>query len=141
MVVAGGGLRPKNKDISFELQKVEIHTGTAILARTVEVADTPERWEHGLMHRHSLEGIDGMLFLFADSAPRFMWMKNTRIPLDMLFFDGQGRVVHVVRDTVPYSEEIIPSKHPATGVLELPAGSARVFGIEIGDRIDVSPHS
>ncbi len=102
----------------------------------VEVASTPEQLAQGLMFRRSLEADAGMLFDFGQSRPVSMWMKNTLIPLDMLFMDRRGRVVHVEEYAVPGS--LIPRgpSEPVLGVLELAAGTARRLGLKPGDRVE-----
>jgi len=76
-----------------------------------------------------------MLFDFKRVQPVAMWMKNTLIPLDMLFIDGAGRVVNVAENTVPLSLATIPSAAPVRAVLEINAGSARRLGIRPGDQV------
>jgi uncharacterized membrane protein (UPF0127 family) len=76
-----------------------------------------------------------MLFDYQESRPVAMWMKNTHIPLDMLFIDAAGRVARVARDTEPFSLTPIPSGQPVRAVLELNAGTARRLGIRPGDRV------
>ena len=108
---------------------------------TVEIATTPAEQAHGLMERTSMPANHGMLFVFADSAPRIFWMKNTLIPLDMLFFDGQRRLVAIQADAQPCTAEpcaLYPSRVPARYVLELNAGTAARLGMRDGDAITFS---
>ncbi|OAN55959.1 hypothetical protein A6A04_10365 [Paramagnetospirillum marisnigri] len=102
----------------------------------VELASSPDQLAQGLMFRRSLEPDAGMLFDFGQSRPVSMWMKNTLIPLDMLFMDRRGRVVHVEEFAVPGS--LIPRgpNEPILGVLELAAGTARRLGLKPGDRVE-----
>jgi uncharacterized membrane protein (UPF0127 family) len=99
----------------------------------------PER-ERGLMFVREMPADAGMLFIYEEPRTISMWMKNTFIPLDMIFMDGAGRVVDVAADAKPQSVDIIASHGPATWVLELNAGTARRLGIrpgalvKIGDR-------
>lgn len=101
----------------------------------VELALTPRQRAHGLMFREEMAPDAGMLFLFEREAPRSFWMKNTYLPLDILFIDRTGRIVSIAPDTVPLSEASIPSGAPAMGVLELNAGVAAALGIAPGDRV------
>jgi hypothetical protein len=101
----------------------------------VEVADTPERRTVGLMHRPSLAPNAGMLFDFKVDAPVSMWMRNTRIPLDMLFIARDGRIVNIAERAVPFSETSIPSRGPVRAVLELNGGTSARLGIKPGDRV------
>ena len=111
----------------------------------VEIADTPAEREHGLMDRTSIPADHGMLFVFADAEPRTFWMKDTLIPLDMLFFDNAKRLVSILRDVPPCRADPCPtyaSTAPARYVLELNAGTAAKLGLRRGDAItfsDVSP--
>ena len=102
---------------------------------TVEVAETLAQRRQGLQHRKNLAAGAGMLFDYKRVQPVAMWMKNTIIPLDMLFIDGAGRVVNVARDTVPFSLVTIPSAAPVRAVLEVNAGTARRLGIRPGDQV------
>lgn len=101
----------------------------------VELAETHTERQLGLMHRPSLKSDHGMLFDYGFEQPISMWMKNTFIPLDMIFIALNGRVAHLVEATVPLSGESISSPQPARAVLELNAGSVRRYEIKIGDTI------
>ena len=102
---------------------------------SVEIAaDEPTR-EHGLMDRRKMAADHGMLFEFPTRAPVTFWMKNTYLPLDMLFIDSDGIVRHIYRDAKPMSEDLIPSEAPVTGVLELNAGQAAAIGARPGDKV------
>jgi len=105
----------------------------------VWIADTPPRQAQGLMFVRDLAADAGMLF--TAQAPRVMsmWMKNTYIPLDMLFIDAQGRIVHIAARTQPHSLQSITSGKPVTMVLELRGGEAQKRGIAIGDHVRVGP--
>ncbi|WP_413203809.1 DUF192 domain-containing protein [Rhodospirillum sp. A1_3_36] len=101
----------------------------------VEIASDAQQRSLGLMYRKELAADAGMLFLWPNSGERTMWMKNTYIPLDMLFVDGDGYVVKVVANTKPHDLTHISSGFPAKGVLEINAGTARLLSLEQGDRI------
>ena len=102
---------------------------------SVEVAETAAQRQQGLQHRKNLAASAGMLFDYKRVQPVAMWMKNTLIPLDMLFIDGAGRIVNVARNTEPMSLATIPSAAPVLAVLEVNAGTARRLGIQPGDRV------
>ena len=106
-------------------------------ARTfrVEVARTGLQRMRGLMFRRHLAADAGMLFLFDGEAPVSMWMRNTYIPLDMLFIARGGRIVRIAERTVPFSEVPIPSGEPVVAVLELNAGTVSRLGIRPGTRV------
>jgi uncharacterized protein len=102
----------------------------------VEIATTPAAQAHGLMERTSMPADHGMLFVFKHSAPRVFWMKNTLIPLDILFFDATHKLVSVVSDAPPCRANpcpLYPSDAPARYVLELNAGTAARLGVRQGD--------
>ncbi|HET9817655.1 MAG TPA: DUF192 domain-containing protein [Rhodanobacteraceae bacterium] len=108
---------------------------------SVELADTPAEQAHGLMGRTHMPGDHGMLFVFRDSEPRTFWMKDTLIPLDMLFFDATGRLVAIQADAQPCKADpckLYPSGTPARYVLELNAGAAAKLGVRKGDVITFS---
>lgn len=112
-----------------------IVTATGEHQFNVEVADTPSARARGLMFRKSMPADQGMLFDFQVEEPVSMWMKNTYIPLDMIFIGRDGRVVGVAADAEPLSERIIDSPAPAYAVLELNAGAARRISLAPGDRV------
>jgi uncharacterized membrane protein (UPF0127 family) len=102
----------------------------------VEIADTYEAREQGLMFRKHLAPDRGMLFDFKTPQPVAFWMKNTFIPLDMLFIAPDGRVVSIARNATPMSETPIPSGGEVLGVLEIRGGRAAEIGAEPGDRVE-----
>ena len=101
----------------------------------IEVARGAADRTHGLMGRTSLDEKGGMLFVFDNERPVSMWMKNTHIPLDMLFLNKKGEVVHVHENATPESEEIISSAVPCAAVLELNGGSVKKWAIQKGTRV------
>ena len=90
----------------------------------------------GLMFRRSMAPDHGMLFDFERDEPVTMWMKNTYLPLDMVFIRPDGTISRIAADTEPLSTTIIPSGSPVVAVLELNAGTAAKLGIKAGDRIE-----
>jgi uncharacterized protein len=102
---------------------------------TVEVATTPGQMEQGLMFRRSLAPEAGMIFDYSAPSMASMWMKNTLIPLDMLFVDAQGRVINIHERAIPGSLEPISAAAPARAVIELNGGTAARLGIKPGDRV------
>ena len=121
---------------AMDTDTLVIQTGNGARHRfEVEVARTPEEHERGLMFRDAMAADHGMLFDFAPPQRVAFWMKNTKLPLDMVFIGDDGRVAGVTADAVPYSEEPIPSPGPVRAVLELNAGTGRRLGIRPGDRV------
>jgi len=108
----------------------------------VEIADTVETQTRGLMFRDELAHNRGMLFIFRQEAPRSFWMRNTRIPLDIIYLDRDMRVVSIVHNARPCRSRTgrcpgYPSEGPAMYVLEVNAGQARDLGLEPGDVLTV----
>ncbi|NBB98319.1 MAG: DUF192 domain-containing protein [Alphaproteobacteria bacterium] len=102
---------------------------------SVEVVDTPESRAQGLMFRESLPRSAGMLFIYEAPTVASFWMRNTLIPLDMLFVDPEGRVSHIHHDARPGDETPIPGGDNVLMVLEINGGLARVLGIETGSAL------
>ena len=106
----------------------------------VDIADTRDKQALGLMFRESMAADHGMLFIFPTEAPRSFWMKNTRIPLDIMYFDEDFKLVSISADTPPCKVTrcpSYPSAAPAKYVLELNAGTASELGVGVGDRLVV----
>ncbi len=121
---------------SFERDRLVIETAAGARHQLeIELAASPEQRAQGLMFRRDLAPDAGMLFLYGREWPVSMWMKNTLIPLDMLFIDGGGRVVHIAERTVPQSLESVSAGRPVTAVLELNGGTAARLGLAPGDRL------
>jgi uncharacterized protein len=102
---------------------------------TVELAETPAQLEQGLMFRTSLAPDAGMLFDFKRPTVATMWMRNTLIPLDMLFVDAKGKIVNIEERAVPESDAVISAAAPVRAVIELNGGTAARLGIASGDRV------
>lgn len=102
---------------------------------TVEVAARDTERARGLMFREHMAQDTGMLFIFEEEGERYFWMKNTPLPLDIIFISEAGRIVSIAADTTPFSEATIPSGKPARFVLELNAGATAELGIEAGDTV------
>jgi uncharacterized membrane protein (UPF0127 family) len=107
---------------------------------TVEIAETPDQHALGLMFRDELPDDHGMLFIFGREAPRSFWMKNTRISLDIMYFDADLVLVSMSENTPPCRVRACPaypSLGPAQYVLELNAGKASELGVQRGDRLEL----
>ena len=103
---------------------------------TIELALTDSQQQQGLMFRRTMAPDAGMMFDYRTPTRITMWMKNTLIPLDMIFIGADGKVVHIAERAVPMSEEIIPSEVPARAVLEVNGGTAQRLGIKVGDAVE-----
>src|ERR1700722_1504849 len=117
------------------VQPLEIATKSGVKVFSVEMATTEEEKTTGLMYRKELADGKGMLFDFTPEQEVSMWMKNTYIPLDMIFIRADGRILRIAESTEPLSTRIIPSGGLAKGVLEVIAGTAQKYGIAPGDRV------
>lgn len=123
-------------------EKLSIVTVSGPHPFTVEVMRTEPDREKGLMFRRSMPADRGMLFDFKKVEPVMMWMKNTYIPLDMVFIGPDGQVVSTAENAEPQSERIIPSGGPVLGVLEVNAGTVAKLAVKAGDKVEnaMFPH-
>lgn len=103
---------------------------------TIELADTPEKREQGLMYRHGMEFNQGMLFIFDKEERQSFWMKNTHIPLDIIFVNNDKTIVHIAENCQPYSLDAIPSFEYARYVVEVNAGFAKKQGLKVGNKMN-----
>jgi uncharacterized membrane protein (UPF0127 family) len=121
---------------SFEWDRLVIETAEGKRHDLrVELAISPRQHQQGLMYRRDLAADAGMLFIHGRVRMASMWMRNTYIPLDMLFIADDGEIVKIVERTVPLSLKTISSGQPVRGVLELNAGTAARLGLQRGDRV------
>lgn len=102
---------------------------------TVEIAATAKQQERGLMERWALEDDGGMLFIFPTPRKATFWMKNTYIPLDMIFIEHDGRIQHIHHMAEPQSEVFITSPDEVSAVLEINGGMSEKLGIAVGDTV------
>jgi uncharacterized protein len=114
---------------------LEIASKTGVHSFTVEVVANDEERARGLMYRREVPEGHGMLFDFKSEQPVSFWMKNTYVPLDMIFIRADGRILRIAENTKPMSEDLVPSGGPVLAVLEVVAGTAKKFGIQAGDTV------
>jgi hypothetical protein len=119
----------------LDLIPLEVRSGTRTHRFTVEVARSADEQSQGLMHRKALASDAGMLFPFSPSRPASFWMKNTLIPLDMIFVRADGTIARIAANTVPLSLESVGVEEPVAAVLEIAGGRAAALGIREGDRV------
>jgi uncharacterized membrane protein (UPF0127 family) len=126
----GADIAPK-----LALTTVVIDSGHGVVRFQAELAADPSSQEKGLMFRTKLAPDAGMLFDFHRPDFQAFWMKNTVIPLDMIFIRADGMISSIADNTTPYSETPIPSHEPVRAVLEINGGRAAQLGIEPGQRV------
>lgn len=118
----------------FVTEPLWIETAAGRIDYRVEIADDDAERQHGLMFRTSMPDGHGMLFIFPQARPQAFWMRNTYMPLDIIYIGEDGRIVSIVQGR-PFDESPLPSGVPAIGVLEIYAGKAAEQGIRVGDRV------
>jgi uncharacterized membrane protein (UPF0127 family) len=116
-------------------EPLTIHSANGAHGFTVEIARTPDQQEIGLMFRRSLPPDRGMIFPYDPPFPASFWMKNTLIPLDMIFIRADGRIARIAQG-VPESLDPVPAGEPIAAVLEIRGGRSAELGIREGDRVD-----
>ena len=112
--------------------------GKLLKVISIEIAETPAETQVGLMYREHMEPLQGMLFIFNQEEPRYFYMKNTIIPLDIIYLDKDLKVVSFHQNTTPMDESSLPSEVPAQYVLEINAGLMEKWGIKKGSYISFS---
>jgi uncharacterized membrane protein (UPF0127 family) len=120
------------------LEKLEVVTSDGPHSFSVEVMRTPEQLEKGLMFRRYMPDDRGMLFDFKTEQPVQFWMKNTYLPLDMIFISKAGKIVSIRENAEPLSEKLIASGGPVVAVLEVNAGTAARIHAKPGDSVRAS---
>lgn len=117
--------------------EVVIHSRRGPVAVQVEVAATPDTRARGLMYRRDLAPDAGMLFIFPNESDQQFWMKNTPLPLDMVFIGKQRRVVGIVAEARPFTTNPLGVGTPSQYVLEVNGGFCARHGISTGDAVDI----
>ena len=112
-----------------------IKDSTTTIHLDIEVADNEYKRQTGLMYRTLLDEKQSTLFIFEDEKPRYFYMKNTYIPLDIVFINADKKIVSVVENAKATDETSLPSNAPTQYVLEVNAGLFKKWGLEIGDQI------
>ena len=121
--------------VSFEESPLTVDAANGQFEFLVEMAVSPAQRSQGLMFRESLAEDRGMLFDFGKPQRATMWMRNTYVPLDMLFIDMHGQITQIAANTEPLSDAMIASREPVRAVLELRGGVSAKLGIKPGDRV------
>lgn len=111
-------------------------SGDTIKKLDIEIADNNYERQTGLMYRESMEEEQGMLFIYDKAAPRSFFMKNTYIPLDIIYFGADSTAVSLQENAKPEDETSLPSEKPAQFILEINAGLAKEWNFKVGDKID-----
>jgi uncharacterized membrane protein (UPF0127 family) len=124
---------------SFPKSKLEIHSGKETQRFDIWIAQTSQQQQQGLMFVRDLAENRGMLFLAKPPRVFDMWMKNTFIPLDMVFIGADGRIARIAANTKPHSEEIVSSRGIVGAVLELKGGEAARRALQPGDKVSWTP--
>ncbi|HLW32293.1 MAG TPA: DUF192 domain-containing protein [Aequorivita sp.] len=128
------------KEITFtkegELKLLKAETDSVIVQLDIEIADNDYKVQTGLMYRRSMEPQQGMLFIFKDSQPRSFYMKNTEIPLDIIYFNSQKELVSIQKNARPNDLTSLPSEAPAQYVLEVNAGLSETWDLQKGDKFE-----
>ena len=119
-----------------ELKLYKSQSDSLIIKLDIEIADTDYDIQTGLMYRSSMQDDRGMLFVFPTMSQRYFYMRNTKFPLDLIFLDDNNLIVSFYENAKPFDESSIPSEIPAKYVLEVNAGLAEKWLLEIGDRMD-----
>jgi uncharacterized protein len=135
LAMAALAARAQEADVQFKRSSLVVSAGGRDIKFEVELATNDAERSRGLMYRKRLGPYEGMLFDFYQEMPVSFWMKNTLIPLDMVFIAGDGTVKHVHANAVPLSTETVPSRFPVRAVLEINGGSAALLGIKPGDKV------
>ena len=107
--------------------------GALLYTGNIEIADNDTKRAQGLMYRDSLASDQGMLFIFPKEEMQSFWMKNTRISLDIIYINSEGKIVSIIENAKPYDETSRPSLEPAQFVLELPGGTSETLGLGKGN--------
>ena len=127
----------KQTEISFkkEGELTIFKQDSTKISLDIEIADTEYETQTGLMYRNTMKKNQGMLFVFDDVSERFFYMKNTKIPLDIIYINEKMKIVSFQKNAKPFDENSLPSNFPAKYVLEVNAGLVDAWSLTVGDTI------
>jgi uncharacterized membrane protein (UPF0127 family) len=128
-----------NKEIQFKNDltvKIKDSLGDIISIFNTELADDDYKRQTGLMYRKNMDENQAMLFIFDNESPRYFYMKNTYIPLDIIYVDKNKKIVSWAENAIPLDETSLPSNYPAQYVLEIKGGLINKLGIKKGMKLD-----
>jgi uncharacterized protein len=117
------------------VEPLVIETSSGPVTFQTEIADEDHERGTGMMFRRTMAETEAMLFIWPEPEPVAMWMRNTFVSLDMLFIDGTGTIVHIAREAVPQSLDVISAGRDVPAVLEIKGGAAQRLGIAVGDKV------
>jgi len=118
-----------------ELEFIKSEKNTEIKKIDIELAENDDERMQGMMYRKTMDDSKGMLFIFQQEEPQSFWMKNTIMPLDIIYVNSRKEIVKIFKNTTPFSEKSLPSEKPATYVVEVGGGFTDRYGIKEGDMI------
>ena len=127
------------KEGELQIYTIKDSITTKLIQLDIEIADNDYEIQTGLMYRKSMEANRGMLFIFPEDAPRSFYMKNTEIPLDLIFINSKLKVVSIQKNAQPFNESSLLSEAPSKYVLEVNAGSSDRWNVQKGDSINFIP--
>jgi len=119
-----------------ELEFIKSDKKTEIKKIDIELAENDDERMQGMMYRKTMDDGKGMLFIFQQEEPQSFWMKNTIMPLDIIYVNSRKEIVKIFKNTTPFSEKSLPSEKPATYVVEVGGGFTDRYGIKEGDLIN-----
>lgn len=139
--IIGGGLFLSGKTVHDDIQAKSLKSEELMIATSdkkkhvfnIEIADTHDKQQKGLMYRENIADDYGMLFVYTRVQETSMWMKNTPSPLDMLFIDNDGKILRIAENAKPFDERAISSHFPVRATLEIKGGQVAARGIKVGD--------
>ncbi|QLG46182.1 DUF192 domain-containing protein [Costertonia aggregata] len=134
----------KTEPIVFEKEgKLYIYqkeTDSLLTTLDIEIAESEYETQTGLMYRESIEDYQGMLFVFSDEQMHAFYMKNTQFPLDIIYIKADSTIASFQKNAQPFNENSLSSQVPVQYVLEVNAGLAEKWGLEVGDKVNFSKH-
>jgi uncharacterized membrane protein (UPF0127 family) len=135
VLVACSGASAAPPPLNWERGSLSVETASGVHTFSVEIADEPDERERGLMYRTEMAADAGMIFAYDSPQIITIWMKNTVLPLDIIYVNEQGRVMTIAPDAEPYSLKLISSQKPVVAAIEFNAGTAARIGLKPGDTV------